>query len=130
MLKLEQNGYTDLKHVDNALECIQQVREDKVPDIIILDYNLGNLTGVSTLQQIMAYKPDLEVILLSGQSEVDVAVLSIKKGAREYIIKEDGALDKLLTVIKEIETEMARKKDSKPVKKLFGKVKDFLMDNE
>jgi DNA-binding NtrC family response regulator len=106
------------------------VREDKVPDIIILDYNLGNLTGVSTLQQIMAYKPDLEVILLSGQSEVDVAVLSIKKGAREYIIKEDGALDKLLTVIKEIETEMARKKDSKPVKKLFGKVKDFLMDNE
>jgi DNA-binding NtrC family response regulator len=79
---LDKNGYKDLKHVDNALECLQQVREDRIPDIIILDYNLGNLDGVSTLKQIMAYKPDLKVILLSGQEDVEVAVQSIKKGAR------------------------------------------------
>jgi DNA-binding NtrC family response regulator len=128
---LDKNGYKDLKHVDNALECLQQVREDRIPDIIILDYNLGNLDGVSTLKQIMAYKPDLKVILLSGQEDVEVAVQSIKKGAREYITKgEEGAFDKLLTVIQEIEAEMARKKAGKPVKKLFGKVKDFLMDND
>ncbi len=87
---LEQNGYTDLKRVDNALECLQQVHVDRVPDIIVLDYNLGNLDGVSTLKQIRSFRPDLKVILLSGQKDVKVAVQSIKKGAREYIIKEGG----------------------------------------
>ncbi len=128
---LEQNGYNDLKRVDNALECLQQVREDRVPDLIILDYNLGNLDGVSTLKQIRAYIPDLKVILLSAQEEVKVAIQSIKKGAREYITKEQGReFPRLLSIIREVEAEMEKKKTSKPVKKLLDNVKHFLMDND
>jgi DNA-binding NtrC family response regulator len=129
---LEQNGYTDLKRVDNALECLQQVHVDRVPDIIVLDYNLGNLDGVSTLKQIRSFRPDLKVILLSGQKDVKVAVQSIKKGAREYIIKEGGReFERLLSIIREIEAELAQKKESeKPIAKLFNKVKHFLMNND
>lgn len=126
---LEQNGYTDIKHVDNALECLQQVRDDRVPDVIILDYNLGNLDGVSTLKQIIAYKPDLNVILLSGQKDVKVAVQSIKKGAREYVTKQGGEeLGKVLAHIREIESEMLNKKATGPVRNFIKKVRNFLTD--
>jgi DNA-binding NtrC family response regulator len=128
---LEQNGYTDIKHVDNALECLQQVREERVPDLIILDYFLGNLDGVSTLKQIKAYRPELKVILLSGQKDVKVAVQSIKKGAYEYVIKQGGAeLARVVSIIKEIEAETEQKKTSKPVKNFLTKVKSFLIDND
>lgn len=128
---LKQHGYTDIKHVDNALECLQQVREDRIPDVVILDYNLGNLDGVSTLKQIRAYKPDLKVILLSGQEDVKVAVQSIKKGAREYIQKVDAnALDRVLALLKEFEKEMAKRQEGKPAKQLLIKVKRFLMDSD
>jgi DNA-binding NtrC family response regulator len=144
---LEQNGYTDIKHVDNALECLQQVREDRVPDLIILDYFLGtmdglsvdnpgelsnrNLDGLSTLKQIKAYKPELKVILLSGQKDVKIAVQSIKKGAYEYVVKKGGEeLARVLSIIKEIETKTGQKKTRKPVANFLTKVKSFLIDND
>lgn len=130
-LYLEQNGYTDVKPVDNALECLQQVREERVPDVIILDYNLGNLDGVSTLKQLKAFRPDLNVILLSEQKDVKVAVQSIKKGAREYIGKEGGReLARVVAIIREIEAEMEQKKANRPVRKFFSGIKDFLTNND
>ncbi len=127
---LRQNGYTDLKHFDNGLECLLQVYEDKVPDVVIMDYQLGLVNGVEVLQKIRAYKPDLRVIFMSGQKDVKVAVQSIKKGARDYITKDEKAFERLLTVLKEIESEMTMKEQNKPAKKLWSKVKQFLTDND
>jgi len=127
---LRQNGYTDLKHFDNGLECLLQIYEDKAPDVVIMDHQLGLVNGVEVLQKIRAYKPDLRVIFMSGQKDVKVAVQSIKKGARDYITKDEKAFERLLAVLKEIESEMTTKEQNKPAKKLWSKVKQFLTDND
>lgn len=132
MLKelLSQNGYTDLKHYDNGLECLQQVYEDRVPDVIFMDYQLGLVNGVEVLQKIKAYRPDLRVIFLSGQNDVRVAVQAIKKGAREYIVKDEKAFDRILAVLKDIEGELSNQVKKKPVNKFFSGIKDFLVNND
>ncbi|MEI7499066.1 MAG: response regulator [Bacteroidota bacterium] len=127
---LKNEGYDEIKHVDNGLECLLQVYEERVPDVIIMDQQLGMVNGVEVLQKIRAYKPDLRVIFMSGQKNVKLAVQSIKQGAREYIKKDEKAFENLLPVLKEIESEMKNKSDNTPVKKAFSKIKKFLMDND
>lgn len=127
---LNKHGFDNVKHFDNGLECLLQIYEDTVPDVVIMDYNLGLVNGVEILQKIRAYKPDLEVIFMSGQKDVKVAVQSIKKGAKDYITKDEYAFDKLLIVLKKIEADLQAKSSNKPVKKFISNVKKFLTDNE
>jgi len=131
LLELLKNaGYDPVKHVDNGLECLLQVYEEKVPDVIIMDQQLGMVNGVEVLQKIRAYKPDLRVIFMSGQKDVKLAVQSIKKGAKDYIKKDEQAFEKLLAVLKEIESEMDTKQANTPVKRTFNRIKNFFMDND
>ena len=99
---LKNAGYDDIKHLDNGLECLLQVYEERVPDVIIMDQQLGMVNGVEVLQKIRAYKPDLRVIFMSGQKSVKLAVQSIKQGARDYIKKDEKAFENLLPILKEI----------------------------
>ncbi len=131
LLELLHNaGYDDVKHVDNGLECMLQVYEERVPDVIIMDQQLGLVNGVEVLQKIRAYKPGLRVIFMSGQKNVKLAVQSIKQGALDYIKKDEKAFENLLPVLKKIESEIQSKSANKPVKKAFSKIKKFLMDND
>ena len=127
---LKNAGYDDIKHLDNGLECLLQVYEERVPDVIIMDQQLGMVNGVEVLQKIRAYKPDLRVIFMSGQKSVKLAVQSIKQGARDYIKKDEKAFENLLPILKEIESEMKNMSANTPIKKDFSKIKKFLMDND
>jgi len=127
---LLKHGYSDVKHVDNGLQCLLQVYEDRVPDVIIMDHQLGLVNGVEVLQKIRAYKPDLQVIFMSGQKDVKIAVQSIKKGAREYLIKDENAFDKLLALLKQIEMDRQEKSANKPGKRFISNIKKFLTDTD
>ncbi len=127
---LKNAGYENTKHVDNGLECLLQVYEEEVPDVIIMDQDLGMVNGVEVLQKIRAYKPDLKVIFMSGQTDVKLAVQSIKRGAMDYITKDEKAFDKLLPALKEIEEAMRKKSADKPVKRILPRIKKFLTDSD
>ena len=73
-------------------ECIAQLAA--VPDIVVLDYHLSIydetvMNGLDVLKKIKQYKPETKVIMLSSQSEVSVAVKCLKKGAIDYVVKDD-----------------------------------------
>ena len=127
---LHNNGYDNVKHLDNGMECLLQIYEDTVPDLVIMDHQLGMVNGVEVLQKIRAYKPELKVIFMSGQKDVKIAVQSIKQGAKDYITKDEHAFGKLLVILKEIETDMQVKSANKPVKKMISNVKKFLTDTD
>jgi polysaccharide export outer membrane protein len=127
---LKQNGFNDVKHFDNGLECLLQVYEEKVPDLVIMDHQLGLVNGVEVLQKIRAYKPDLKVVFMSGQKDVKVAVQSMKKGAMDYITKDENAFTRLLAVLRKVESDIVKKTAEKPIKKMLSGVKKFLSDTE
>jgi two-component system response regulator AtoC len=65
------------------------------PDVITLDYNLPDLKGDYVLKRIKMECPDTEVILISGQNDIDTALQLIHNGASDYIVKNDDAKNRI-----------------------------------
>ena len=82
-------------HIFNSgEECIKNLGLD--PQIIFLDYNFDKagkdaMNGIEILKEIKAQKPLTEVVIVSGQDRIDVAVNTMKYGAFDYIVKSESA---------------------------------------
>ena len=74
----------------------------KMPDIVLLDHNLGSMQGVDILKKIKSLNPNIQVIILSAQVKMRVAITSLKFGAYDYVEKNDFAFDRIKTLIKSI----------------------------
>ena len=75
-------------------ECLKAI--DKKPDIVFLDYYLNSnksdaMDGLEVLREIKSQSPETEVIMLSGQDKIEVAVDTMKYGAFDYIVKGESA---------------------------------------
>lgn len=97
---LESKGFTNLRMFFDGSSCIERLYQ--LPDIIILDFQMGDVNGLDVLKQIREFDPDINVIFLSGQNNVDVAVDSLKYGSIDYLIKDDETLINLTKVIDKI----------------------------
>jgi len=111
-----------LRHADFAIEtyatgelCVANL--SNCPDMIILDYLLDGIdknamNGIETLDKIKACNPDIPVVVLSGQRDLNVAISCIHHWAVDYIVKSETAfmrLQKIITTIfryKKMEKEL------------------------
>jgi DNA-binding NtrC family response regulator len=74
----------------------------KMPDIVLLDHNLGSMEGIDILKKIKSINPNIQVILLSAQDKMRIAITSLKYGAYDYVEKNDFAFDRIIALIKRI----------------------------
>jgi two-component system, OmpR family, response regulator len=77
------------------------------PAIIVLDFHLNAhlpnaQNGVDILKKIKEMKSSAQVIMLSGQDKLDVAVSSMKYGAYDYVIKGETAFSRMENIINNI----------------------------
>ena len=84
----------DIHTFSTGEECIAQI--SKAPDIVFLDYNLSNknanaMDGLEVLRELKEKNPNGEVVMLSGQDKIEVAVDTMKFGAFDYIVKGESA---------------------------------------
>lgn len=95
-------NYTNIKTFSSPKECMGQLALK--PDFIIQDYRYekDEINGVDFLTRVKETLPATEVIFLSGQDNIEVAVKAIKKGATDYIVKNKYALDKLIRRIDKV----------------------------
>jgi DNA-binding NtrC family response regulator len=76
-------------------ECLAAIKV-RIPTIVFLDYYLNSqvkdaMDGTEILQEIKSLAPAIEVVMISGQDKIEVAVNSMKHGAFDYIVKGEGA---------------------------------------
>jgi DNA-binding NtrC family response regulator len=73
----------------NGKEAFDRVRASNVGDInaVLLDINMPVMDGFETLKAIRTYRPDLPVLMLTGNDDTDFAVRAIKEGASDFVVK-------------------------------------------
>ena len=104
---LQSKKYTNLKTFKTGEECLKNI--NLKPDIIVLDYSFGGITGLELMKNVQDKYPETEFIFLSGQNDVEVAVTIMKKGAADYIVKNDKALQNLLNSIDQLKSTNKRR---------------------
>ena len=67
-------------------------------DILLLDMDMPNVSGLDILQSMREQGDDTPVVVLTGVSDVDLAVNAMKLGAFDYLLKPVDD-EKLITVI-------------------------------
>ncbi len=103
--RLEPEGYRILEAATGA-EAMRLV-EDGV-DLVLLDNRLPDGEGVDLLPKMRRINPDIVVIMLTGHSSVEHAVLAIKAGAWHYARKPLDLDEVALLVQKGLETTQLR----------------------
>lgn len=104
--KLKERTDLEIHSFPSGEACIENL--SLKPEIVILDYHMdvaqeGKMNGLDTLLQIVENAPDVKVAMLSSQDNVSVAVDVLKKGAVDYIVKDnlyalnaEKAIDKII----------------------------------
>lgn len=81
---------------DQAVEMYKQTQ----PDVMILDINMPKMNGIDALAEIMKFDPNANVIMCSDQKYESMIMMSLKKGAKDFIVKPFKSYDVLLAVKK------------------------------
>ncbi|MBS1190214.1 MAG: Helix-turn-helix, Fis-type [Rhodocyclaceae bacterium] len=61
--------------------------EEHQPARIILDLNLGGVSGLALIPQLLAIAPESRIVVLTGYASIATAVDAIKLGAVQYLAK-------------------------------------------
>ncbi|MGE5373339.1 MAG: PAS domain S-box protein [Solirubrobacterales bacterium] len=72
-----------------SAKTLRKVLESDSWDIVTCDYSMPAFNGAEALWQVRSTRPDLPVIIVSGEIEIQIAVALMKSGARDYVHKSD-----------------------------------------
>lgn len=76
--------------------------------MVILDYNQDGINGNEILEEIKKINPKTQVVLLTSNEDVGVAIESFRKGASDYVIKGSKSWQKIGSLVYKIVTYPVR----------------------
>ena len=85
--------------------CLDKM--DEKPDIVVLDFHLDGIrenaaTGLEILKKIKSISPDTQVIMMSSQEDLKIALDTIRNGAYDYVMKQEDVIARLEFLINKI----------------------------
>lgn len=82
---LRHKGY-EVIACQSALESLKSA-EAFHPDVILSDLVMPDMDGITLMGQIKKKLPDAEVIIITGQADIDSAIKSLREGAVDFLVK-------------------------------------------
>ena len=82
---------------EDGFQALRLLSEEPV-ELVILDVWLPNMGGIEVLQRIKAEYPEVEVVVISGHGNINLAVQAVKLGAFDFLEK-PLSLEKTITVV-------------------------------
>jgi two-component system nitrogen regulation response regulator NtrX len=93
---LRDEGYRVLL-AEDGFQALRLLADEPV-ELVILDVWLPNMGGIEVLQRIKAEHPEVEVVVISGHGNINLAVQAVKLGAFDFLEK-PLSLEKTITVV-------------------------------
>ena len=73
----------------DSIEDAKEIRTYQEPDVILLDLNITDSSGISTYDSINKLFPLASIIVLSGMDDESIALEIVSKGGQDYVLKGD-----------------------------------------
>ena len=80
---------SDLKVVGEAVDGLEGIEKARqlMPDVILMDLNMPNCSGLEAIQALQVEIPDINVLILTVSEMEEDLFTSIKYGAKGYLLK-------------------------------------------
>jgi signal transduction histidine kinase len=125
ILELEKVGYNgNFKQVDSR-ESMEIALKEMKWDIILSDFNVPGFNAYESLELLKSTKIDLPFIIISGTVGEETAVRLMRKGAKDFILKNN--LKRLIPVIEREISELKNRQTKNLVEKAL---KEQINQNE
>ena len=101
------------------------------PAVVLLDYMMPEIDGLSALRRIKSSFPDTYVVILTGKGSEEVAVELMKNGASEYILKpfnNRNLVERLKNVVKIREIELHNRELQKQQVQLLYEIEQWNLE--
>jgi DNA-binding NtrC family response regulator len=85
-LRILADGTYTVESAQSGIEALRKIEESGF-DILILDIMMPQMDGLEVLQRVKESHPDIDVIMVTGLSQIETAVRSMKLGAFDYLPK-------------------------------------------
>jgi DNA-binding NtrC family response regulator len=99
-LALSSNPDLDIEHFTNAKDMFEKINEK--PSIALVDINLPDINGLELIQKLKAQLPEIKIIVISAQRDVDMIAQIQEEVVYNYLVKSEGVLAYLKKVISDL----------------------------
>ncbi len=107
--QIELNPSNQVEIFERGKELLKNIGSN--PDLIIMDYNLPDISGLKLFNTIKNECLNTEVVVVSGQNNISIALDLIKDGAYDYIVKNDETKERLWQILNNISKKNELKKE-------------------
>jgi len=83
--RLQIKGY-QAQACHSGREALDTLRHSDM-DVVVLDLVMPEMDGINVLNEIKRFKPQIEVVMLSGKATPEDAIKGIERGAFEHLDK-------------------------------------------
>lgn len=105
LVKRMQMRRVDVEGVYSGPDALE-LMDRKAFDVVVLDVKMPKMDGIETLREIKKRYPIIEVIMLTGHANVEVAIEGMELGAFDYLLK-PIKIDQLLYKIQDAHKKKA-----------------------
>jgi len=112
LVSLTQTQQFEVEVLSNSAKAFGMIDSENF-DLILLDMDMPEVTGKEVLQYVRQNHPDIEVVILTGVDDVELAVESMKMGAYDYLCKPVDNNRLVLTLERALERAQLRGEISK-----------------
>ena len=98
---LESEGY-DVETAENGLDALDKYKRNPDKHLVVSDMDMPEMDGMGLIEALRKTGTDVPVIILTGNSEVGVALQAIAKGANDYLLKDENIQDTILLAVEKV----------------------------
>jgi len=81
-----ENGIEVIGDVENGLEAVNFCKKE-VPDVILMDLIMDNISGVEATKKILAEHPQIKIIIITSYIDEEQIFPALEAGALSYLLK-------------------------------------------
>jgi len=113
---LEEEGYEIIKSTTGK-DGIEKAKRES-PDIVLVDFNLPDSSGLEISKKIYEFSPDISIIMMTGHTDLQIVISAMRQNLQDYLIKPINIEELKISLNKAIEKQTLIRENRELLKNL------------